>query len=352
MLNSVNHRFHSNIGDADIFIGEQFHSWEEISCALREEHLFTNVFTYRCPEKQGLFKYAWSKFKEIIDIEACMTSWLHEQVQLKGYEIIYMSLYTRFSYGIRELNPKAKVVFFEDGCGTYLGKEHEWGFEKRKKIFRLIGKEFPELQYSQLLVNNIDFYKLSNPRKESVSQLPQYDLKNVDFKNMLMRIFGLHEADAYYDQKVIYLSAPNDESIPNYETIEYSILACLKKEVGEFLIRLHPRQDGIEYDGYSMDKERKLWELVVFQSIEDNNVLVASFSTAQLVPKLLYNKEPFLVFLYPLFQTVNIDKKEIIVNNLKKVYSDPQKIKVIHDISDLRNLFIFKAVKTGKHGGH
>ena len=342
VLNCVNHRFYSNVGDADIFIRENFYGWEEISSALREEHLFTNVFTYRCPEKQGLFKSAWSKFKEIINIEAWMTSWLHETVVLKGYELIYMSVYTLFSYGIRELNPRAEVIFFEDGSGTYLGKEHEWGFKKRKKIFRLIGKEFPELQYSQLLVNNLDFYRLNNPLIKSVRALPQYDLENVVFKNMLMRVFGVYEDDAYYDQKVIYLSQPNDKSMPDYATIENSVLECLKNEVGDFLIRFHPRQNETEYDGYSIDKERKLWELVVLQSIDENNVLVASFSTAQLVPKLLYNKEPFLVFVYPLFQTGDIEKMENLVENLKKIYSNPHKIKVIHDITDLRNLSFLK----------
>ena len=107
-----------------------------------------------------------------------------------------------------------------------------------------------------------------------------------------------------------------------------------------FVVRLHPRQKEAEYEGFTLDKNRLLWELIVLQHINNRSVLIASFSTAQLVPKLLYNLEPALIFTYPLYLSDTssevYNRIELAVENLKRIYSEPQKIAAIHEYSELK----------------
>lgn len=342
VLNSINHRYHFRGDIADIYIGNQFYNCKEIAKALDLEQLFDHVYVYDCPNYRGKTDYVISKIKEIIDIEDCMNSWLHtKNAELNSYDVIYMSLYTRFSYGLRELNPRAEVVFFEDGCGTYLGKEHEWSFETRKKIFRLLRKDFPDLRYSKLLVNNMDYYRINNPSKnESVDSLPQFNAEDRNLLGLLTRVFDVSKDDLYQHNRIVYLSAPNDNHIDKYWEIENRILMELNGINKSFVVRLHPRQKEAEYEDFTLDKNRLLWELIVLQHINNRSVLIASFSTAQLVPKLLYNLEPALIFTYPLYLSDTssevYNRIELAVENLKRIYSEPQKIAVIHKYSELK----------------
>ena len=58
------------------------------------------------------------------------------------------------------------------------------------------------------------------------------------------------------------------------------------------------------------------------------------FSTALFTPKMLYNKEPYLIFLYKILgiELFNANK---LIRNLKSTYSNPEKIMLVENIEEL-----------------
>lgn len=311
------------------------------------ERLFDHVHVYDCPNYHGKVDYALDKIREIVNIESCMNAWLHTRnADLKSYDVIYMSLYTRFSYGMRELNPNSEVIFFEDGVGTYLGKEHAWGFEARQKAFKLLGKRFPDLAYSKLLVNNLEFYRLNNPESRvPVESIPGIDVADKMLYGLLSRVFLMRENSVYRNKRIVYLSEPNDSGMEGYYDIERSILHQMDDFSDQLIVRLHPRQKETDYGGYVLDRDRMLWELVILQGIDDKSTLVASFSTAQLIPKLLYGLEPNLIFVYPIYERdadEHNDRLDDMVGKIRMIYSDGSKVHIAQQLSDVKS--ILKAI--------
>ena len=59
-----------------------------------------------------------------------------------------------------------------------------------------------------------------------------------------------------------------------------------------------------------MDTVNNMWELECINTITDKHILVSFFSTVQFSPKMIANKQPYVIFLYKLFLS-NLDGLEI-----------------------------------------
>ena len=96
------------------------------------------------------------------------------------------------------------------------------------------------------------------------------------------------------------------------------------------IVRPHPREKQREYYGLTSDRESTLWELVCANSITDDHVLINFFSTAPLSPKIMYDKEPVVIFAYKLLkppqQLARTAAMEDLVERLRSGYRDPSRV--------------------------
>ena len=109
------------------------------------------------------------------------------------------------------------------------------------------------------------------------------------------------------------------------------------------VIRCHPLED-IEngYKGFKIDRGDNLWELICLDIITDNHILVGDFSTAHIMPKIIFDKEPWLVFTVKKYlehygeETV----KSIIeyICFIKKKYRKPEKVIIVENDDELASI--------------
>ena len=91
---------------------------------------------------------------------------------------------------------------------------------------------------------------------------------------------------------------------------------------GDLIVRNHPRETR---------------ELKCDNDINDDKVLIAFCSTAQITPKMLYDKEPYLVFLYRLFDCDWIEDYDRLVEQVRNSYRNKKKVFLPSTLDELVN---------------
>ena len=80
-----------------------------------------------------------------------------------------------------------------------------------------------------------------------------------------------------------------------------------------------------------------MWEIECQNTITDNHIIVSFFSTASFTPKMLFGKEPYVIFLY---KTLGIEffNANKLVNSLQSLYNNPKKIILVEDLDQLKRV--------------
>lgn len=228
-------------------------------------------------------------------------------------------------------NPNAKIYCYEDGILSYSGEN--WisnDISKTSQIFmKLIGRSTDWLP-ERLYINNTKLCNVS----WGAQLLPLPDLgKILSVKdNIFTKIFGAPLCD-YDKNTTIFLSQPLNEDV----TVKIS--NAIKDT---YIARYHPRDNKELLLGEIHDRSSSQWELICAQSITDKHVLIGACSTAQVSPKWMFDKEPYLIFTYPVYgDAVNenfIRISKDIVKTTKEIYRNPEKIFVANTADEINDI--------------
>ena len=82
------------------------------------------------------------------------------------------------------------------------------------------------------------------------------------------------------------------------------------------IYRKHPRDTHETRLKFAEDQSCCLWELICGEIINDDNVLLSICSSAQIMPKILYDKEPWIIFTYKLY---GLEKSNVYKNRFKPI---------------------------------
>ncbi len=238
--------------------------------------------------------------------------------------------------------PNAKIYLFEDGLGSYLSSQYYAFATKKDKFFQFItGRGEDTIHIENRFLFSPDFYTGKNRTSKLI-----VPLETTEERHILELLLPPDESDLYCRYQFIYLTQPieaNDlELVSKANHIENQIEEFLKQECpNDMLVRPHPRQFDKNYQPWEVDKRKLSWELSCSIKTKDDSVLIARFSTAQIVPKLLYDKEPYLMFLYKLFPE-NLEgtytEIENTVSRLQRIYEHKEKILVPNSISEIESM--------------
>lgn len=249
------------------------------------------------------------------------------------YDKIFIAYLHHFEYGLILSNAKSKLVYYDDGMASYMNNYSHDGYGRSRKLLRFLGKKVNVFQPERILINNKDFC-----RDTITNQIEElYPLRNAsfDFWKKTDYVFDYSNSGLYIENKLVFLSMPNDLNSIEFSNRVSRIISILNKK--NCLIRPHPRDDRSFGDDISVDRYNDLWELVCLRQISNENCLISIFSTAQFTPKMLYNKEPYLVFLYKLFSDVfeESDRMSGMIDVIRSHYSNPSKIIVVESFEEL-----------------
>lgn len=346
ILNSINTVINNSVfnnSESDLIIFHRTKDMKSLSLKIKKKNIFKNVFDFPFIEKKNIFFFIYTiLFPNKFIINSIFENKSKELINSKYYRIIsqnmlYISIFRRLS--------KDKLFLIDEGLSSYTSRTINP--KKRSIYFHIANKIFFN---NKLMSKNIN-YLLYEPKISFSKNNQILELTKISYKNNLLLndLFNYKVNKLYMSNKFIYLGVPiyglkdlmiNSKNTPkNFEEKCKSLIFKLFKSLkhSKLIYRPHPIEK-IEIDenndNFIIDDYKNMWEIECQNQITNDHILISFFSTACFTPKLLYDKEPYVIIIYKIlnFKFFNADK---LLDRLKSTYSNPDKIIVIKDISEL-----------------
>lgn len=237
--------------------------------------------------------------------------------------------------------PHMRVFLLEDGTASYSSGTVTYMTEKDRQLYKLLRRDINRcLHPERLYINNKQFCK--NTDCAEVIELPHLQDVIKEHRAVFEAVFGRKEKNKYNELRLVYLSQPfaGYEGMDSLVTQE--IMEILKKY--PFAYRPHPREKQVYEDAAYVDRPDKQnsWELICSEGIGDDHILVGRCSTAQVVPKFIFNKEPYLIFTNRLFeketQSHTYQVMEEMCADIKSKYSKPEKVFIVEHLEEIEEI--------------
>jgi hypothetical protein len=334
-----------HISQIDLFVGRQFKNCDTFIERLKKEQLADHVYGYKCEKYTGLAQRYMYKIYETFHLSECIEAWINEDFRMEEnkYGILFVSVYAVFQEAMRIACPNASVIFFDDGIGSYLDRVFPSRFSLRMIFCRLFRQPFPDLLPEYIYVNNPVLYK--SRYVKNVKSLVKIDCLEKRHKELICRVFD-YKSDDLYSKRIICLLQPNDRKYLSDEENDKKVMSLLEEWKEDCLVRFHPRMMNVEdpYLDFTSDRTGSLWELVCADQIMDRHILISRCSTSQFIPKMLFDKEPWLIFTCRLYEYVNKRdrrlraKDEEMINRARDIYRNKEKIIVINSWREISSI--------------
>lgn len=341
ILNFVYHNVEGSCYNCDLYIYKNFSGYDLMIDTIRNSRLFSNVIECHLPiyKNEGKLEHFKRQLYEFLNPRKCIKKWTSNNYKEEYYDIVLIPAPLPFTIALCEINPKAQVWFYEDGSVNYYGDVLNVFGSRKRKLFKIVFNKGPEkIMPARMYVNNVSMSKTT--RGCSVYPLPKLESKEKEFFSLLYDVFGYVGNDMR--KKAIFLSQPME--IMGYTKREISLYNSILKELLPYKdklgVKLHPKERENRYFALDLIKTGDFWELLCATEIADDSLLIGVFSTAQLTPKLLFDKEPFLLFTYKLVgPEKNAKNKELdkFVDEFKSSYRNPNKVINANSTEEYKN---------------
>jgi len=353
-LNFVWHDIDGIKGECDLYIFKQFSGFEMMIPRIADTGLFKNVYECHVPDKTKESK-CWHYIKraaEILRPSKSLREWTNGITLENRYDTLLIPGPFRFTIALNDVNRNAEVRLLEDGSVNYYGNLLDAYGPKSKWFFKTIfNRGHNNIQPQRMYVNNLAMCE-STLACEKL-QLPRIDCCDVDFCNFLTDVFG--PVPNGYEAKFIFMSIPVNEiksvSGVDPEAVNDRLLEELTRYRDRVIVRPHPREIVREYMGLNVETDSYSWELFCSLGLDESNVLIGVYSTGMFMPKLMFDKEPTLIFTYKLykysFTEERFNEMESLIRNLKDSYSDKNRVYNVESFEEYQ--MVLKTVARDKH---
>lgn len=300
----------------------------DILLGIKKYSIFDKIYEYDLISKDNKLVYLFNDFVQAVFPEIFVKWIIKDCITLKeeAFNYITFTSGTELEVALTRIFPKAKTIAYDDGLGSYVGDIiHD---HKLYWIWKILGRKTSNIWPDCLYVNNVEFCDstLTKNKKELLS----LNKCTNQYKHMICDIFNVSQNTLYSERPIVYLSQPLDEVKRYVNGYEDKIENVLKQFNQYGIYRKHPRDNHITKLNYKIDSSRCIWELICANQITEENILVSVCSTTQIIPKIMYNKEPWIIFTYKLcgIEEGYIFKTRFnpIIQKIKDKYCDKSKI--------------------------
>lgn len=319
-----------NKSKCDIYIYDQFHNASVISEKLNKNSALGQVVAFeKYKEYSAIIQKIVTIYRICFPLRILKRHALNK-VLIHPYKRVYLCCFNTFSDSVKMLNSNTEFIQYEDGLGSYLVEDLE--VHMRSRMFGFINRF---ILNNRLSYNTNTFY-LNRPeaynysRYEQVKKIPERSIVN------LKDVFDYKANNQYCNCRFIYLTQPLEETVMGEKAYEVEKNILLKMGYN-VVLRVHPRQNKTQYSGYKIDEFENLWELECSEQITENHILIGAFSTAQFTPKMLFGKEPKVIFTYKLYGNT-FKNADSMVKMLRSMYDSPERIMVAESFQHLFEL--------------
>ncbi|MBR3171039.1 MAG: hypothetical protein IKF22_07285 [Lachnospiraceae bacterium] len=256
-----------------------------------------------------------------------------------GYDAIIASVFSHTIAALRTVNRHAKLYMIDDGIGSYFGNSIKtMRSNDYLRLLRLRNRGINIAKVDALYLTQIEFS--TSTLSDNVIQLPYIS----DTIIMTAKRIFLHQsAEELYNKQIIWLTQPI--RTPALNKVSNQISQMLLSHKSSVVVRPHPREKNRDnYVLYDIDKSNNMWELMISDLQIDTKLLISYHSTALFSPKLLYDKEPYLIFAYKLLNLSYNEMLEEIICKLRDIYKNKDRICVPDSFEEMES-FIDKYIK-------
>lgn len=330
----------------DLYLDGAFRDADSVYKQLCDCNVFKNIYYWE--KKRNRRKSRLRSFFKLINNYVLLKdfNFTDNSFKNKRYQKVFVGDGNLIGIYLTSCNKNAELIIYDDGIATNVGNAL---FDTIGKFYSFFGGilKLGVFRYNvqKLLVNNVDFCQSNiSPNKE---QLPTLNLENKAF-DIAKRVFSYNFDSLLREKTLVYLGQPLAEKQGYNGRPGLFFLDYFPEFKNNLIVRAHPRQSLEEFNGCEIDKVNNMWELECITSITNSHILFSFCSTAQIMPKLLCDKEPYIVFLFKLFidsyDTNEYKNDMLIYESIKSVYRDKEKIFLPENIEDLKH-FINKVTK-------
>ncbi len=326
--------------DYDLYLQGDFRNSDSVFYNLKKSNFFENVFFWKTNKEAKISKIR--TFIKFINSKLILSEYITGDYSFIGkkYDKIFVGDGNTIGIYLSMNNRKSDIYFYDDGISTNIGN---CLFDGQSISYKLIGKLLKlgvyRYRVEKLFVNNLDFCK--STLTKNIEKLPNLDFSN-NVIDIVKELFSYNEESLIEKKNIIYLGQPLEEKKGYNGKCPLFFIDELSGYSENILVRAHPRQKTEDFLGMEIDKINNLWELECITKIQDYHVLMGFCSTAQLMPKLLSNKEPYVIFLFNLFlddyNTNEYNNDYYSYESLKNMYSSKEKVFLPSTVEELKNI--------------
>ena len=348
------------IKNADVYVYDQFDGYAELIRKLENTGLFRKV--YPIEQEKMLLEVDLATTRLLTLRKAAMLllyikNMIFMKSTVKKYlaaDIIYKRIYVSTNnfagrYTIlyyMKHKRSLQVVFFDDGIGSYFSDDSITKIRLYDKIGRLlfVGRKAINIPFVKQIyspefyasVKRISGLSDAGQATEIIKITPLERNDNND--RIVSDVFGcLQNTDI--SQDIIYFDTIKAEEFNArgrrvLDRLISNILKVLGRE--NIIFKFHPRDRYYNKELPHFDDSRIPFECFCYFNDFSEKVFITNFSTAVFTPKILYDQEPVIVFLYEImreYMIIPIDTG--IVEALKETYHNKEKILIPGTVKEL-----------------
>ena len=266
---------------------------------IKSKRLFNDVYTFKLRPKEHSIGYYFYDLRQAVFPAMFLEEIIQEPINLndKNYDVITITSGFEVEMALVRVFPTAAQVAIEDGLGSYIGDiVHD---HRLKWIWRVLGRRTELIQPEILYVNNKDACK--STLTHNIENLMNLDDCSETFQKLINEIFQCKNTELYAKADLIYLTQPVEDLAINREQVNSIMEEVFIISKDRLLVRKHPRDTGYYKQNIKQDEKLSLWEMICKYYVHDDKCLIGICSTAQIMPKMLFNYEPTIIFTYKLF---------------------------------------------------
>ena len=346
---------------ADLYICSTFNGYDGIAERLNQLQLFRKVLIIDYEKlrlETDLTSKRYLTFKKALMLLYYIKNLLFLKSTVRKYlnpEAVYNRVYVStnnfagrlviLSYIKRKL--PFQVFHYDDGIGSYYATSEIDGIKPYDKLLRTIfvGKRSVNVPFIKLLFSPSFYSSICEKANTSFPQnmtkiVKMEPLRKSESSDLIIRnVYGL-TTDYLISQTYIYFDTIkaeefNNKGIGYIQQVASLIQSCVGKD--NLIYKFHPRDKNIDLSLPHIENTSVPFECFCYYNDFSNKVLITNFSTSVFTPKVFYEQEPTVIFLYRImadYQIMNIDTTS--VEALRSIYTDKSKIIVPENVEELK----------------
>lgn len=322
---------------ADIYITQSFNDSELYVDAIKKQNIFREVrfLSYKTFVKyfnrSGRFAAKAQAVRNYLSPRQVVESFIakdtfYNKIYAANRDII--GRYVQFYHFQNKVN--AEFIRFEEGNSTYIGDQLRE--KKPEKLLRrlLYGKKavIPNTMY---VYSPELFCRMRNDDGRFIKKIVISDNALETIKKVFnhSKMIPVNSAILIDTNKIIFSSDEKERILKIFDTIKQNLDL-------ELFYKPHPRDNRIDFDLNKTLSYQIPFEVTCLDSNMNSAVLISYLSTCVSSPKIIFDKEPFVLLLYKLVNS-SLDTKPLdrFYDALRKTYVHADRILIPNDIHEL-----------------